>query len=282
MRKPTLLLAILLSVSFFTCKQNAPADTTEEQEEAFVNPLKGAWKMTLWKPADATEQVEPAVVQYKFYTDDHFYFVGYDDVADTVVQAGGGAYTINDSTFTETIAYATWDSPNVGVSYTFDYMTGDNGETFKQRGVMESNIEGEPDFDLAEDYVRVGPTIEAEVAEKAPVGLWKMTRSLYGDQEEAVPPADSLMVHKLITPTHFYVVVYNKNNGKMDGMVFGTYEMKDGKYVETVKATTRSIELIDKMIPYEYEYTGDNFSQKGILEFTDGPFELEEYFVRVE
>ena len=279
-----MLLALLLSISLFYCKQNAPADNAKEEasEEAFTNPLKGAWKMTAWKPSDSTGMVEPRVVQYKFYTDDHFYFVGYDDVADTVAQAGGGTYTINDSTFTETIAYASWDSPNVGEAYTFDYTTGDNGETFKQRGVMESNVEGEEDFDLAEDYVRVGPTIDAEVAEKAPVGLWKITRSLYGDQEEAMPPADSMMVHKLITPTHFYVVTYNKNNGKMDGMTFGTYEMKDGKYVETVKATTRSIELIDKMIPYEYEYTGDKFSQKGVLEFTDGPFELEEYYTRVE
>lgn len=281
MRKHTLLLAIFLSISFFACKQNAPS-TTEEEPEAFVNPLKGAWKMTAWKPADSAGLVEPRVVQYKFYTGDHFYFVGYDDVADTIVQAGGGAYTVNDSTFTETIAYATWESPNVGVSYTFNYMTGDNGETFKQRGVMESDVEGEPDFDLAEDYVRVGPTIDAEVAEKAPVGLWKATKTLFGDQEEATPPAEGVVIHKLITPTHFYVVTYNENTGVLDGITFGTYEMKDGKYVETVKATTRRIEAIDKMIPYEYEYSGDNFSQKGTIEFSDGPFELEEYYVRVE
>ena len=283
MRKPTLLLAILLSISFFTCKQNASTEKQEPPVEEATNPLHGAWKMTAWKSADSEQQVTPDVTQYKFYTDGHFYFLGYDDKVDTVAKAGGGTYVVgDDGTFTETIAYATWDSPNVGVSYTFNYTMGENGNTFQQRGVMKSNVEGEPDFDLAEDYVKVGPTLEAAVAEKTPVGLWKITKSLYGDQEEATPPADSMVVHKLITPTHFYVVTYNKNNGKMDGMTFGTYEMKDGKYVETVMATTRSIELIDKMIPYEYEYTGDNFSQKGILEFSDGPMELEEYYSRVE
>lgn len=279
-----MLLAILLSISFFACKQNAPADNTKEEPEveAATNPLKGAWKMTAWKPADSDKQETPTGTQYKFYTDNHFYFVGYDDKADTIMQAGGGTYTVDGGTFTEKIAYATWDSPNIGATYTFNFTMGDNGETFKQRGVMKSNVEGEPDFDLAEDYVKVGPTLEAEVAKKAPVGLWKATKTLYGDQEEAMPPAEGTVIHKLITPTHFYVVTYDQSTGKLDGMTFGTYEMKDGKYIETVMSTTRSIELIDKMLPFEYEYTGDKFSQKGILEFTDGPFEMEEYYTRVE
>ena len=284
MRKPTLLLAVLALLSFVACKQNTSTDNTKEEaeEEAAANPLAGAWKMTAWKPADSEEQVAPDVVQYKFYTDSHFFFVGYDDKADTVAQAGGGTYTVDDGTFTEKIAFASWDSPNVGTSYTFDFTAGEDGNTFKQRGVMKSNVEGEPDFQLAEDYVKVGPALEPAVAEKAPVGLWKITKSLYGDQEEATAPADSMVIHKLVTPTHFYVVTYNKNTGKLDGMTFGTYEMKDGKYVETVMATTRSIELIDKMLPFEYEYTGDSFTQKGVMEFTDGPFELQEYYTRVE
>ena len=118
------------------------------------------------------------------------------------------------------------------------------------------------------NYVKVGGRWAAVAPEKTPVGLWKMlNRSM---ATKATPPADSMVVHKLITPTHFYVVTYNRITVKWTAWYSVPYEMKDGKYVETVIATTRSIELIDKMIPYEYEYTGDNFSQKGILEFSDG------------
>lgn len=276
MKNPIFLLAFLGMALLPACKQNPP----EQQEEAFTNPLPGAWKMTAWLPADSSGMQAPDFVQYKFYTGQHFFFVTYNDEADTLHQAGCGAYTAVKDTLTENLMFTTWDSTNVNVSYTFNYQVKDG--KFEQRGVMVSTTPGEPDFQLAEDYEYVGLSIDTAAAAGSPSGLWRSNLAAYDDAEEPTTLENGDVIYKLITPTHFFVATFQPDEGRFRGGVFGTWEIKDGKYTETIIVSTWNKEMAGMVIPFDYAVTDSKFEQKAVVTVGGQTGKIEEYFERLE
>ncbi|MCB9272925.1 MAG: hypothetical protein H6564_02730 [Lewinellaceae bacterium] len=276
MRNPIFILALLGFSIMFSCKQAPP----QEKEEAFTNPLPGVWKMTAWLPTDSSAMVSPDFVQYKFYTGQHFIFLAYDEAADTLIMAGGGTYTAVKDTLTEDLSFTTWDSTNVGVTYTFNYQVKDG--KFEQRGTMASTTPGEPDFQLAEDYEYAGLSIDTAAAAGSPSGLWRSTLAAYGDAEEPTELENGDVLYKLITPTHFYVVTFQPEEGRFRGMVFGTWEIRDGKYTEKIIVGTWEPGLAGLEIPYDYTVTDSKFEQKAVVTINGETGKIEEYYTRVE
>nr|HQU59189.1 hypothetical protein [Saprospiraceae bacterium] len=252
----------------------------EQEEEAFINPLPGAWKMTAYLPADSSTMTAPDFVQYKFYTGQHFCFLAYDATADTLIMAGGGTYTAVKDTLTEDLVFTTWDSTNIDVSYTFNYQVKDG--KFEQRGSMPSTTEGEPDFQLAEDYEYVGLSIDTSGTAGSPSGLWRSNLAAYGDAAEPTTLENGDVIYKLITPTHFFVMSFQPDEGRYRGMVFGTWEIKDGKYTEKIILASWNKEMAGMEIPYDYTVTDNKFEQKAMVTVGDETGKIEEYYERVE
>jgi hypothetical protein len=277
MKNPVLFLILFCLTLIFACKPATP----EQEEEAFVNPLPGAWKMTAWLPEDSTDMVAPEFVQYKFYTDGHFFFLAYDDNADTLIGAGGGTYTALKDTFTENLMFVTWDTNAVKLSYTFTYQVKDG--KFEQRGTMASTTPDEPDFKLAEDYEYVGLSIDTSRTPGSPSGLWRSNLAAYGDATEATTLPDGDVIYKLITPTHFYVCSFQPTEGRFRGMVFGTWEIRDGKYVERQIVGTWDLVIPGMEVALDYSVSDSQFEQKGAVPTSDGgSSKIEEYYTRVE
>ncbi|NCI47876.1 lipocalin-like domain-containing protein [Sediminibacterium soli] len=150
-KKPVIFFLMLLL--FFACNTRV-VDTTQL-------PLQGTWKLlsgTLVEKGDTT------VTDYtqdrsfiKIINATHFAFMQHDlakgkDSATAAFSAGGGAYTLKDSTYTEHLEYCNardWEGHDFSFTVTI------RGDTLIQRGVEKVEAAGVERLNI-EKYLRVG------------------------------------------------------------------------------------------------------------------------------
>ena len=256
------------------CQQNP-----QPEEAATFDPtaLQGTWKMIAEKPADSTELTEPSRVQYKTFTDGHFYFVSFDEETGAPAISGGGTYAVTRDSFTENLAYTSWDSTMAGASYTFAYTL--EGDQLDQIGFMEATSEEEEDFYLHERYTRVEAPIAASKESNPLVGLWKMEAADWDGGEDPQPLRVGRVGRKLFTPGHFHVVLYDEATGKMGGNVFGTYTVNNDQFTESILTFTWDSTMVGRSFTFDWTLEEDRFTQSGVLptpEDVDNRF-LEQY-----
>ena len=139
------LIAILtLGLSIYSCK---PAATKE-------NKIQGTWKLlsgTLIEKGDTTVTSYSTNLSFiKIINEDHFAFMQHDlnkgkDSA-AAFSAGGGAYTLTDSTYTEQLEYCSareWEGNKFvfTVSISNDTLVQSGIEKIDSRGVNRLNLE---------------------------------------------------------------------------------------------------------------------------------------------
>jgi hypothetical protein len=147
MRK--LIAILILGSTIYSCK---PAETRE-------NNIQGTWKLltgTLIEKGDTTVTDYTGKLSFiKIINEDHFAFMqhdlnkGKDSVA--IFSAGGGAYTLNDSTYTEQLEYCSareWE----GNKFTFTVSI--NNDTLVQRGIEKIDSIGVNRLNV-EKYIRL-------------------------------------------------------------------------------------------------------------------------------
>jgi hypothetical protein len=72
----------------------------------------------------------------------------------------------------------------------------------------------------------------AECAADKLVGTWKVVKATFNDQDNITPSVQQV---KLITPSHFTWVHYDRTSGKADAAAGGTYTVSGPSYVETIE-----------------------------------------------
>jgi len=237
--------------------------------------LEGTWKLTKAKWGDMENHKVPEREIYKIFTTDHFFFVYYDN--EKFSGAGGGTYVANNNTFTETLAYYSWDSTAVGTQQTFTWTL--DGNTLHQEGL----IKGADQYDnyvIDEYYEKVENGI-SQTKTNPLLGVW-----LYKDGEGDTADyrtANNIKSYKVITPQFFYIAFIDKDTGAFDGAGFGTYTYDNGKYSETIKAFSFDPSAVGKTFHFDIEAQPDQFLQIGELD-TDNyeDFSVRERYVRVE
>jgi hypothetical protein len=149
------ILVALCSIILFSC------DTTANKEVAGATskPITGTWKLlsgTLIEKGDTTVTDYTRNVSFiKIINDTHFAFLQHDlnkgkDSA-AVFVAGGGPYTLTDSTYTERLQYCSareWE----GNDFTFAITI--QNDTLTQRGIEKVESAGVDRINI-EKYVRV-------------------------------------------------------------------------------------------------------------------------------
>ena len=125
-------------------------------------PLEGTWRLltgTLIEKGDTTVTDYTQGKEFiKIINDNHFAFLSHDlskgKNADSLFSAGGGPYTLKDSTYTEHLAYCNdrqWENNDFNFTITI------NNDTLIQKGVEKVDSLGINRMNI-ERYVRVKTT----------------------------------------------------------------------------------------------------------------------------
>jgi len=280
--KTTNLHAVLLLalIAFFPSRQDRYTPSDDIPMISKSPALKGTWQMTAQQPQDGTEMQPVNFTMVKIFGDRHFALVYYNEDDPSDFTSAGGTYEFNGSKLVERLDYGTLED---AAGSTFTYQCKVNDNTYHQSGVMPGMGENGSDFIIEEDYKKIEGGIGEKKGQVDVVGIWKLDKAAYGEAREAAPLSGGDQTLKFITPGHFYVVQYNPQSQKTDGFVFGTWEMKNGKYVETIKATSRGSEIIGMSIPYTFKAGKKSFMQDGMVNTGDYPnYKIEEHFTRME
>lgn len=148
--------ALLLAVSMLTaCGRSETAKSPEQTP----NELEGTWKLlsgTLIEKGDTTVTDYTQKVSFiKVINDSHFAFLQHDlnkgKDSTASFSAGGGAYTLKDSAYTEKLEYCTardWEGNE------FHFTISIQNDTLVQRGVEKVEAAGVERLNI-EKYVRV-------------------------------------------------------------------------------------------------------------------------------
>ncbi len=147
----TYLLIVLMIIAISSCKEN--------QDRATRLPVVGTWQLVT---GTLIEKGDTVVTDYtkkrsfiKIINDTHFAFLlhdlagGKDSTA--AFGAGGGSYTLKDSTYTEHLAYCN-DRAWEGHDFTFTLTL--QNDTLTQRGIEKVEATGVDRLNI-ERYVRV-------------------------------------------------------------------------------------------------------------------------------
>lgn len=150
--------ALLLAVSILT--SCGGPETGQNAEKAPAAELEGTWKLlsgTLIEKGDTTVTDYTKKVSFiKIINDSHFAFLQHDlnkgkDTTTASFSAGGGAYTLKDSAYTEKLEYCTareWEGNE------FHFTISIQNDTLVQRGVEKVEAAGVERLNI-EKYVRV-------------------------------------------------------------------------------------------------------------------------------
>jgi hypothetical protein len=134
------------------------ASCNTKKEEAL--PINGTWQL---QTGTLIEKNDTTVTDYtqnkrfiKIINDSHFSFLGHDlgkgkDSAKAFFSAGGGTYTLKDSTYTENLEYCSdrnWENNK------FEFTVTIHNDTLIQQGVEKIEATGVNRYNI-EKYVRV-------------------------------------------------------------------------------------------------------------------------------
>lgn len=148
--------ALLLAVSMLTACGGAEK---EQSHKEVSNELEGTWKLlsgTLIEKGDTTVTDYTQKVSFiKVINDSHFAFLRHDlnrgKDSTASFSAGGGAYTLKDSAYTEKLEYCTardWEGNE------FHFTISIQNDTLVQRGVEKVEAAGVERLNI-EKYVRM-------------------------------------------------------------------------------------------------------------------------------
>ena len=135
---------------------------------------------------------------------------------------------------------------------------------------------------LAEDYEYVGLSLDTARSEESPSGLWRSNLAAYGDMEEPDTLENGDVIYKLITPSHFYVASIQPDEGRFRGLVFGTWEIREGQYVEKVEVATWNQEMVGAEAIYDYMVSEEKFEMEGMIISNEDSTRIAEYYTRLE
>ncbi len=270
------LILIIVAVSLLaTLAFSYDHEPSLQEHMRATTPIEGTWKLVKTKWGDMEEHKVPEREIYKIFTKEHFFFLYID--GNQVSGAGGGTYTADDNSFTESLQYYSWDHSAAGTQQKFDYTI--EGNQLHQTGMIK-NTDKYDNYVIDEYYERVEDGISATKGNGL-MGVWE-----YADGNGSTSDylrENNLRSIKAITPQHFYFVFTEKATGKYHGVGFGKYELHNNKYTEHIAAFSFDSTAVGQTYDFTLEIDRDQITQIGELNTEQYQnFTVKERFKRVE
>lgn len=233
------MIAILLLLTLGCSPKEDPQEATEEEIS-----LEGTWRLVKTIEIgheDITNRMDSDQKMYmKHINKTHWTWAEYDYANDKLLGAGGGTYTLDGNTYTEDIKfYFPPGSAELGQAIPFTIEMSDS--LWRITGYVKM-MEFDPE--TGESFVKDSAIID-EYWERVDVEPADDTAGkLYGtwDLMSYKDPADSIQLEypefvgytKILTPTHWVFIKYNKDGDEVMAIGGGTYSVQGDKYLEKV------------------------------------------------
>lgn len=203
------------------------------------NELSGAWRLTE-QEGGATVEGEMVVI----YSDDYFMFGHYREDG-SFVKAGGGSYSLQGQQYEEVLDFHTEDSTLVRRPQTYNYRLDDD------KLVVEQN-------NGSRTFSRI------DAGNSALSGAWRFGTRI---DEEGNPgerrgegPRQTI---KILSGERFQWAAFNYETKQFSGTGGGTYELEDGRYIETIEFFSRDNSRVGLSLDFSYEVKGDDWYHIG-------------------
>ncbi len=246
-------------------------------------PLQGAWRCVAAKYGSTRDfqDVPASTKMIKLVTGTHFTWVRVNSDTMEISSAGGGPYTADGDSYTETVEYGLAMGNLIGEEQKFTWEA--DGDKWSHSGTLSIGLK------IAEVWERMKPSVDPASAESATernspatplLGAWKLVAGKYGDAAEFEDASPEETMIKLVTDTHFIWVRFDSKTKEVSHAAGGRCSVSDDKYTEHIEYGIGPVmQLKGTKQPFTWKLEGDRWHHSGTL--SNGT-RLEEIFERVK
>jgi len=192
--------------------------------------ITGVWKVVSnsWN-ADTKQYADCEII--KFITDTRWATIFYWDHNGKFAGSGGGTYEWIDNEYVETIDYFSWDTSAVGTTQSYQMIIQDG--MLVQKGNINTDKYKYP---LHTVHQKIDNLTNAKSTTESPQGAWQLVTASYGKQkyDKHAVSSNYERIIKIITPKYFLGAFFTIETKSFDGVTFGTHEISQDNYTETV------------------------------------------------
>jgi len=254
---------------FFSCSNT---ETTESQEPEEITSLVGTWDLTSYidhsNNKTEWESYPKNVIYQKHVTETHFTWVYYDTDNDMLMGMGGGNYNLEDDQYIENIdVFYPPASSELGQSIPFEVRF-EGGKWYHTGFAKEMEIDFQTGEMVAGDSTKIEEiwvkTGEKQAMDQQLAGVWGLKKYRDKPDESYFEYPEIVGYLKLITPTHFAWIKYDKEGDQIYGAGTGTYSFDGTSYQENVEMffpqgsgqVGTSIDFNLNLTSYKWEHLG--------------------------
>ena len=233
-----------LVVFLLVCLSCAQHSSPQQESPGEPVSLMGSWDLVSFiaddDPTRAWRDHGDSILYQKHLTPTHFTWIMFDLKNDQLIGMGGGNYHMDEGRYVENIDFFYPPaSSELGQSIPFDVRF-ENGKWYHTGYAKEMDF----DFDLGimtvSDSVRIEEIWERTDAPEAVsdqlVGTWSLEQYRYDPNESYYEYPAMMGYLKLITPTHFVWVKYDKEGDQIFGSGSGPYRFDGSEdYQEDIR-----------------------------------------------
>ena len=231
---------IFLLPFIFSCAEKPTSNVKGDPDE--IN-LIGTWNLVNYidHSNNGTDWISypDHIIYQKHLTETHFTWVSYDLQEDQLQGMGGGNYNIQDGKYVENIDFFfPPSSSELGQSIPFDVEFKD-GKWYHTGYAKEMELDFNTGEMVSGDSNKIEEvwerTTNTLAEEQGLMGTWdlKHYRDRLGDEYYEYPEMTGYI--KLITPTHFAWIKYNKDGDQIYQAGSGTYNFDGVSYIENIE-----------------------------------------------
>ncbi len=261
---------LLFAAFLISCNnQNTETASAPQEEESVV----GTWDLVSFIDPDNSEegwkQHGPNIIYQKHLTETHFTWVQYDTEAMMLLGMGGGNYDIVDGKYVENIAFFYPPaSSELGQTIPFDV-------EFKEGKWYHTGFAKNMEIDFKTGEMVPGDSTKIEEIWQRSTAQNSLDQGLFGtwvlkqyrdNQEDSYYEYPEMTGYiKLITPSHFAWIKYDKDGDQIYGAGAGTYSFNGERYTENIEMMFpkdggmrgKSIDFSLDLSAYKWQHLGE-------------------------
>jgi hypothetical protein len=205
--------------------------------------LSGAWKLVQQNGKPFSDEC------IKIYVDGYFMFAIHDKEG-KFKRAGGGYFTMEKKSYTENLDFYTADSTQVRKPVTYSFALK------KDELIIEAPMHGST---LKETWQRIDNS-------GSPLkGAWRFgarvdDNGVAGERRGGVSPRQTI---KILSGKYFQWAAFNYETKQFMGTGGGTYELKDGKYTESINFFSRDNSRAGMSLTFDARIDSSDWYHKG-------------------
>jgi hypothetical protein len=240
------LFELLIGGIFLGSTSFGPEQTIAIERPALIpsQQLTGAWKL-----AKTTQSGRAAPEVVKIVTGNSFTFAEYNRAEPQFVGAGGGTFTLDKNTLTETLEYFTQDSTRVGTSVKHTFQLKDKTLILTRQQQAQT---------IQETWQRL------DEGQSPMAGAWRIRERETQPGQMTVMQRGPRKTIKWLSGTRFQWAAINPETKQFFGTGGGTYTIQNGKYTETIEFFSRDPKRVGMSVSFDHELKNSDWHHRGL------------------